>query len=316
MPSWPLYRLAFQPTSKERKECNPVPFPENENERIAFMSEIFRELAEANFKRALKQTGEDEAILIHESLACVGAVAERDWLAAGRPVIFAESSELVEKLWNCNYALDFDGICLPGEVLSFSFPDDAEIEGFKLPPCIFHRTDISAEHSPSGKEYTNYSIIVRGEYGQYEVASIAKQEHLDKVLKGELTPNLGVGEENLNDKEARRMAILCRIIIALSAYISAFPEAMRPGFPTMKERLLKPLQSVLVRACPIVLTQVQKFREVLVGGFRSAHFKTLRDPRFKRNPDGSYKSLFIETYFAGGKSVDPSTVEDIQGNQK
>lgn len=307
---WPVYRFGLEATSKERHEGSP-----SVEVTPKLLSEALREIMFNDMLQSQQaQQATEKDYVHHESMGFLALLAERDWLVSGKPTLFVESAELVQQIYACGVKLDYEGICLPGDVLAISFPEDTVVEGFPLPPCLFHKAFVPAQLSVSGTDHVRYGITIRSGFGIHEVSGVRCQEHLDQVLKGNCEPSwTGWGETVLDSEERRRMAVLFRLVLGLSAYLSAFPETIRAGFPTaIKARDLKALKRTLSEAPPSVLTQHSKFRNTPSAHFRTWFFRTLRDERYRRNPDGSFRTVFVSPTFVGGKDLDPSTVEKLR----
>lgn len=291
MPSWEVYRLSCEPTSKERRELgieSPVVITDD------FMREIGKTV-NAELSRNPNEIGE---------LGIFTVVIEGYWYFNGKPVVFIDTADLVRGLYETNYRIDFNSIRLPFDVVSFSFPDDVEIEGMKLPPVIFNRVATS-----SGA--TRITSIIREKFGACSMVSVCNQEHLEHALEGRPDDTVPIKEDykiSLTDKEARLHSIMFRLCVGLSTYMSVFPQSLRKGFPeAMRTRDSRIYKIDFDRVSPVTLGLHEQFRNSPSAHFRSGHFRTLVDDRYRRNPDGTYRTVWVsEAYVAG--HIDPHTV--------
>jgi hypothetical protein len=314
MPTWPIYRLSINANGKEKK-AGMISVDGSDEEICQSLNAIYRRVAMGQMELENQKAAEAglDIVEFHEPLACVALSAELAWVRRGRPTLFIESASLIRTLYECSYNIGFDGICLPGNILSFSFPDNLVVDGVKIPPCLFFRSAIPAENSVDGVPVQRIAVSIREGYGQHQVSTIINQQQLQLILDGNTADIVQcAGEDPLDPDEVKRMSTIFRVLLALSSYLSCFPEALKPGLPGMKMRCQKFIAGQLDKVPPITITQVDKFRNCPDGHFRRSHFRTLYDTRYKRNPDGSYRTVFVSPSFIGGKNLDPSTIEELK----
>lgn len=283
MPSWKVYRPTFDPTSKERRELDIEPFDIDDDFVRNLINNVSKE-----FVTNPQLRGE---------LGVANVFIEGSWYFQGKPVIFLESADLVRGLWETNYKIDFDSICLPMNVLSFSFPDDVEIEGMKLPPVIFHKM-------PTLDGGIRVSSVVRERFSYGQVTTICNQEHLERVMKYEDLAEIPRTdfEVQFNEKDSKLHAVLFRLCIGICSYISAFPGCLRKGLPeAINYRDSRILLAELNRVSPVTLGLHERFRQSPSAHFRAGHFRTLRDDKYKRNPDGTYRTVWVSEAYVAGK---------------
>lgn len=203
MPSWNAYRLSCDPTKKEREEHgidSPVEIDDD------FMKRV-----KVNIEEELKKDRDNPY-----SIEFFTAFIENYWYFTGKPVVFVESSGLVDILLSTEYKSSFEDIRLPVGAVSFSFPDDTKINGIKVPPVIFSKMITNGGA-------TTFFLIVRECFGKCKMMGISNQRQLEQLFSTFVDGNDEVG---LNCE-------LFKLCVRLCTYISAFPKSMRNGFPCM-----------------------------------------------------------------------------------
>ena len=317
MSTWSTYRFTFDPTSKERKAGIPDPGPIDDayirNKMLPALYALIRN----------RQESPESAL--GQRLGIWGFISEIGWYRKGKPVLFLESQELIDLIYSATYDIDFEHVCLPGDIMSFSFPEGSRLEGVTLEPCILHRVreegnnnheslsikDIIEQQdvivlNPSS---TRISCTFREGFMNHRAGVMTCQAHLDAALNPKPeNPNF---PSEFSDYEARQFSVTLRLVLGTCAYISAFPECLTPGFPkNMQSRNERLLSKELTRTKPVTLKMHHRFTGSPSAHPRVAHFRTLKDDRYKRNPDNTYKVIFIDKTFVKGraKDVDPKTI--------
>lgn len=321
MGTWSTYRFTFDPTSKERREGIPDPGPIND-------AYIRNRILPALYTLIQNRQSSPETAL-GQRLGIWGFLSEVGWYRKGKPVLFLESQELINLIYSATYDIDFEHVCLPGDILGFSFPEGARLDGVTLEPCILHRVrEVGGDtHESIGikdileqqnvldlkKDGTRISCTLREGFMSHRVGVMINQEHLDAALNPHPDPNNPDFPSEFSDYEAKQFSVILRLVLGTCAYISAFPECLVSGFPkTMQSRNARILTKDLTRTKPVTL----KLHPRLVGSpgahSRVGHFRTLRDDKFKRNPDGTYRVVYVSETFVKGraKDVDPKTVKE------
>ena len=94
-------------------------------------------------------------------------------------------------------------------------------------------------------------------------------------------------------------------------YASAFPEALRPGVPPKKQRMgYLPCQEDRT----FIYSRHKEHRGSPCLHLRAAHPRTLRDERFKRDPDGQPRVVPVSMAIVAGHAIDPSVLEKLRND--
>lgn len=96
-------------------------------------------------------------------------------------------------------------------------------------------------------------------------------------------------------------------ILKLATYVKAFPEAIHPGppYPDEKDRSIRQFTIGPPKDKSIIGEHGSP-----CAHWRRGHFRTLRDERFKRSPDGCPKIIFVRDCIVAQKDHEIYTVED------
>lgn len=107
--------------------------------------------------------------------------------------------------------------------------------------------------------------------------------------------------DNLAGSSEDRSHCLSSVLLArrLSSYITAFPECLKPGAPDKNEVS----QQIEHRESCLRLELPERFRNTPIAHLRAGHFRQLRDERYKRNKDGTYRVVFVSPAIVGSDDL-------------
>jgi len=315
MPYWETYRLAADPTSRERRDhgISREDLP-SEFDLDYYEEEVRPELLD------LQSRG--------FNIGIKGFTAEGMWLRAGKPTFFLESAQLAEALMKASYSLDFDNLRVPNGIFSLSFPSDVKVGKDYPHPCLIAQTP----------ERDALLIVTRCGYFQHHILQIFNQKDLDAFLKekdamcvgyldkdgieqwkdsDECTPEevrelSGLSVEEMQ-KRSKTQQFASKVCVGVCAYLAAFPECLEEGYPSIiAPRNLKQIKQLQKGVKPSRIVLHKRLRESPSAHYRTWYFKTLRDPCFRRNPDGTFRTIFVKETFVSGRAkkekIDPHTV--------
>jgi hypothetical protein len=238
-------------------------------------------------------------------IGIMSLLAESIWFTSGKPVVFLENSSLVQGLYDTSYRIDFDSFNLPINPVSFSFPENCIIDGFKLPPILLHQSDGLIISS------------VREDFGSCRTVVFNDQPTLDKALRShESVKYQGEYAIAFTEEESKIHSILLKVCLGSVAYMLAFPDCIRKGLPSgMKDRDARIISNTVNKKNTSTLVLHKRFASSTSAHFRTGHFRTLRDERFKRNPDGSCRIVWVTDTYVSGK-IEPYTLEKNNGTDE
>jgi len=267
-----------------------------------------------------------------------------EWLLSllGNPTIFIENEELAEMLFHSHFDIDPESFALPHKqnLAYYSFPRHTTIDEHNLPACYFGRIEKQQWDDAVQDVFTiagsPHKVILRQESGRADFVLAYnspkglcqlyfRPEQVVESLNGDIDYDSIVTDrsELLTDESRSWGNALLRLCAAVSVYVQAFPQAYRPGLPEAMQNKSSTVRSLLAKPMKVgvyshkrgrVLTRAevkQAFRsssEKRKTHWRQGTFRTLRHERFKRNPDGSMRVIFVRG-FVVNEDIDPSTVE-------
>jgi len=254
---------------------------------------------------------------------------EYRWWAARRPVYFVEDPDLVRKVYDLGLDVRIEELVPPEPVISFSFPTGIVLEGRRLEPCLFgcvrHTSEPDPRTHPLSMFYrlgpvnahTRVSVLLRakgpGREGRQDLTSVTTDRDF-QILLNDGAP---VGPSDLvspyvtplEDENRRRVALHMRLCVGFCLYMRVFPEAVREGWPEgARNREMRHWQNAGIRVRRTLVT-VPRLRGEVSPHRRRGHFRHLRDERFKRNPDGSIRVIYVEETVVGRDRYDPRIVD-------
>lgn len=312
---WDLYRLTMIPSSKELKNLV-ISNPERGDTISAFLNTFDRNKkpTEGTWDFFLKyfQSHYDGTPIDNEARICALYV-EYEWWRKGCSTVFINSPEIVNLVYNARYDVDIDNLDVPNGVTSFSFPDGIEIEGILLRPILLSIQNINDSLAnkrfslwdKDEDDFKSVSVVHRQGFALPGISSVGTQKNLVKSLRGDF------GDQDHHTSTFYK--VMTKVAVGLSIYMKAFPNALRDGFPIdMKDRDIR----ISTTNSPFILTLDKSIQTSSgthsspVMHWRKGHFKTLRHERFRRNPDGSYKIIYVHDAIVNGR-IDPKTLEKV-----
>lgn len=246
---WEIYRTSLEPTSRERKSLSYKPVSHD-----------------VYWSRILAAYNNGEKTYEEVSFESV----EPYWVNMGRPTIFVDSAQLIKNLNACNYSVSVDSLWNNFSVVAFSFPRGLVLNNISIRPFI-----VRYQKNPSV-----FAFYVRNKFLKASILYIVDQKGVDEILDG-TSNNLCFTAD-----EREKMIMHLRLFACMSSYISAFPDALKPGIPEdMKRTNANPKKDFTLFTAP-------ELRGSVSAHFRRAHFMTLRDERYKHNEDGTPRIVF------------------------
>lgn len=324
---WDIYKLAVEPTGKERRELGPSAPAWREVTREGW-DDIFRQEYVAHM--LAYQHGSKSGTGV---VNAVGLDAEYRWWKRGRPVYFVDTPDLARKVFRVGLDVTFDEVRLPEPVVAFAFPSNLVIDGVKVKPFLFskevytrephpdaHPMSVLAAISEADREHCRISLLQRLGHRRHAVFSVTADEHLQAIIAETNPPADGdrptfdVQERGLYDPldedDRHDMAVHCRLALGFACYMRAFPEYVREGFPQgAKVRDIRIWRNEGVERSYRVNLH-PRLSGPVTPHKRSGHFRCLRSERYRRNEDGSCRIVYVTESWVSGRNVDPSTVED------
>lgn len=230
-----------------------------------------------------------------------GALSEAKWVSIGKPTYFVESKELCEKLYQIDLDVTANEISgMMGDVC-FSFPDGLCIDGFRLVECLW-TVRKAPEKTQVFIEFTRDDV--------HSYFCFSGDESIKQALSG--------GDEFSDAPEGHKINqestdVYARICIALIMYSQIYPECVREGFPSVKDREKRHIiNSGIARRC--VITTAPCMRGPVSPHYRNHHFRVLRDSRFYRQSngvpvDGKYRVIHVKGSIVKRDTIKAHTVE-------
>lgn len=102
-----------------------------------------------------------------------------------------------------------------------------------------------------------------------------------------------------------------KIALRSLLYAAAFPEALKPGIPSKKQRMgFLPCDEKKA----FMFSRHIDHRSSPCLHLRSAHSRTLRDTRYRRGPNGEPRVIPVSMSVVAGHDVDPSVLEKLRND--
>lgn len=114
---------------------------------------------------------------------------------------------------------------------------------------------------------------------------------------------------DLNIDDAHRINVALRACLGLCVYASAFPDAIQEGLPGQWKFKQVGFPQTLSRNNVFNLLAPKTTHKTPEMHWRTFHFRSLRDKKFKRNKDGSVRIIFVRDTIVGGK-LTPYSLEE------
>ncbi|MFC1601283.1 hypothetical protein ACFL34_02940 [Candidatus Sumerlaeota bacterium] len=260
---------------------------------------------------------------------CLRSIVLYEWTLhkMGNPTIFIETPELVDALLKANFRIHHSSIILPNKkgFSYFAFPHRTVVSGVELCGCFFGTPPSEQiEHALEalnctfgtslalGDKHANLSerflVGLRNSNNGFMMRSINQSELSLAMNNGVNQYAPDTPERCVSEGDKRLEDALFRLCAAACIYAQAFPEHVRPGYPEVKisngTRPSRPIKTVTTLGSP-----QQNHGSAKCLHIRNGHFRSLANKRFKRNPDGSIKVVFVKASVIGGK-IEPTTVEE------
>lgn len=236
------------------------------------------------------------------------SVAEYSYLHYDSPTIFIEARDLVEVLYKANYDIEDNTFAFPlNGICSIAFPLNTIIDGINLSGVIlinFEKHFSKTITIMSKDEIFPYAITyLPGEQLEKLHHGIAIQfTSKDNLYKASIASYDDIKKILHNDpqtKVQKEIIIHLKIIIALCYYLKAFPDSLVKGLP---RDIKYDKDKYQFNKNVMTIQTPQKIKDIHVAmHLRRAHFRCLRNERYKRNEDGSCRVLFISDIMVGGK---------------
>lgn len=225
--------------------------------------------------------------------------AEYLWWRAGRPVCYVRR-DVIPVVMNARHSINLSAIRVPlgYPVICFAFPDGCLIAGSQIAPVLFGTQDIYRVVGEClGLPYDDaqdpsWFVIKRHPLGHY-VSRLKSDVELKQFLNHDqawLDRTFNVTPGEAEDQNAYG-----RLAFGLSVYCQAFPDSIVAGWPddmSARDAKVSGVSEPRHIGVPDRIKQHGGHASP-VSHWRSGHFRVLGDPRFKHNPDGSPKIIYV-----------------------
>jgi hypothetical protein len=221
---------------------------------------------------------------------------EYGWVQTGRKVIYVESKELVSTVAHASF--NVDTISLPHPFVAMLFPNDARPEGVSMPPVLLGTFLFDNQGNPM----QSVGLAMQDVHDDREYISIVRPSDTKDFLHGRKGYNSTWIEHRLSVIAAR-----------LCVYLKVFPDALVEGLPegmkTREIRAHKNKNRGEVETSTIQLAT--RLRGSPIAHYRHGHFRTLRDERFRKNPDGTNRVVYVNPAIIAAKGNEETAVKVI-----
>ena len=255
-------------------------------------------------------------------------IADERWKEEGSKTVFLENRDLVRLLMNATIDVDPSSFLVPWNGFAICFPRDG-LEDTGIRPFLFQRwKDIDEQGRRITDLYKRSGVIAttrrspnaprEGLIGIYH--SGGGCNYVDEIALSKVPMCLRPGglKQHIDSKDYRSSCnsfelseremeierVLFQLALAICLYIKAFPQCLRPGFPRNIELLREDASCV----SPFRLGFPPGTHASPEMHLRRAHFRTLWHERFKHDPDGSPRVVFVHPCVVSGE-IDPHTLE-------
>jgi len=261
---------------------------------------------------------------------CHLTINEIDWEDRGRPIIYVNDKYLIEMMYKSKLEIVPESLHVPfGGLVSFAFPKGTKIDGVEIDGCLFGEMDLEDyrqkcldelkpyygnnvhfENQDYIKGYRGKSVylvcMAKHSYVEGMPAQLRiwfkKEDSVNIVNEGWVENNL-VNEELIKDYEFKKQRVMFRLCYALCIYMSTFPDVIKDGFPEdysqEKEYRIK---------CPnpktLIIHGTLGTHASPHTHFRRWHFRSLVNEKYKRNPDGSIRTVFVKASIVNPEKID------------
>lgn len=227
------------------------------------------------------------------------------WEKIGCPTIFITKEQAT---WFSGVGIEkFNVLAIPDRFHAFC----VSIEGLE-PVLVSSTTTIVCSCCGSRLMgiVVQYGIPGRGIMRNCVLQSCSKKRTLGGAAYREYAKELKSGEEfdqkHIEWPDAFRQSL--RVAFGFMAYFSAFPnDAVLPGMPDRADVYNEPSvqKSFTVRSSRIMGYDKNKQSWSVVPHFRSGHFRTLISEKYKRNEDGTMRTVYVRQTFVHAEKVEP-----------
>jgi hypothetical protein len=234
-----------------------------------YTEQFFRDLTVEDFKK-LFFIQKNWPVALHIILA------EYFWIKNSKPNYFIEGG-ITQMLLDTKTEHTAASVKLDGPIGLSWHPDD------KLPPTLVYPTKEAIfihTHDPAADG--TFSLVLPYAATGSNVVSISE----------EVAARIGKTSAEIKESNDR----LEKATLGLLTYMQAFPDMVRPGLPmNMKERCAR----FFGKAKGVTICMHPRLASVSRAHMRSGHWRVLGHERFKRNPDGSIRIVYVNPAIVG-----------------
>ena len=238
-----------------------------------------------------------------------------------RPSLIIENNYFIQHLLSSQLDTDPKLLRYPlGGCFSINPPRNARAGGKPIPSFLFSvapKREIAewadklfaAYQIPLGTSIWDEGLVYAVTYKDTSGADITAEWTTDDVCKmlqtdpSEWTVLFNLENQNCSRDEHLTMQVCFRLGFTITLYCNAFPGSLVQGLPQTVLAFKQHMQNVH----HLIGTDV--FRTSPSAHLRSGHFRTLGHERFKRNPDGSVRVVFVHPCIVNAE-IDPYTLEE------
>lgn len=243
-----------------------------------------------------------------------------EWLygKSGSPVYFIEDMRLLNFIENARFTLKPELLVMPKEAITVAVPTRAgTLRGFLLTKIRtethmnlmkewFQWAGIYAEPHVDGRHREHFGISTMNPLDNSRLRGVVPVDEIENAIKPDWFEN-NTSEGSMfvpNSDDSRQLSRTLSIALRFLAYMSAFPELIKPGVPDgMKQReskLFKGANNVVtIKTHPRVHASPE-------AHFRRFHFRHLHHRKFHRDENGNVRVVPVMPAIIGAK-VDPYT---------
>jgi hypothetical protein len=249
-------------------------------------------------------------------------IDELGQIQQGNHAIFIEDMKLLEMIETANFEIDAESFDTPHESFLVCFPRESGLPGclvtyqdFEKRQGVLNKINKEHGHNLQLNRADYYALCINHSTGEAASRAAIPVDKIPECLASPEDMSESIGNfdmllvSELSDEDKAIQHRLLRIVAGLSVYARAFPGAIRSGYPSeagkkLRDRYL-PSPEVSTAQAPKRTGSGTERKE----HYRTWHFRTLRDDRYKRDKDGRPKIVFVRDTIVGGEVIPETAVE-------
>lgn len=216
------------------------------------------------------------------------------WIHQNRPNIFIEDENLCQFLLETSCKVDIDKISIEktGFMHSFSLPSEYKFEGITIPPFLVRCVSV-------GEASIRITVMFRTGFFMCltDDSTITESDLVENYSKYSWKTHMGLSQQT-DDYVKFIISAAKKLTIMTLLYRQSHPEKLVDGYPTIhsSEVVTKVVKTLSLHDKYVVPKSDKNGgnsvnQKEISPHWRRAHFATLRDEGYRRNPDGSFRVI-------------------------